>query len=185
MALFPGVLVSLVQSAGSSAIGGDWSTMLCHPHFTENCPPSSASLRFLEEIFVKRNVFLWKQPDVMGWMYVNAQQLIANIEQEDIADLITVSRDQFPASSKNQYSHLSFTEFTDTVEFIPDDEEDPGPHMGAPPAEPQLYHPDPDASVAAAFLESMLPWHHAPTEQGANTAEENAEIDAWFDDDDP
>eukprot|EP00658_Telonema_sp_P-2_P047260 TRINITY_DN3587_c0_g1_i1.p1 TRINITY_DN3587_c0_g1~~TRINITY_DN3587_c0_g1_i1.p1 ORF type:complete len:703 (+),score=197.04 TRINITY_DN3587_c0_g1_i1:184-2292(+) len=182
MALFPGVLVMLVNEAGSTVAGREWQPLLAHPHLTKNSPPSSATLRFLQEIFVKRNVFLWKQADVMQWLLSSAEQLIGSIDDEEVGDLVSVSHDQYPASSTNRYRHLSYQEFTDTVEFIPEDEPDPVAPAGMRvPQEPAAYHPDPDVNVAAAFLESMLPWNHAPTDEtAAPNAAENAEIDAWF-----
>ena len=67
LAMFPYVLVLLVQELGSSAYapGVDWSDVLSQPHFTINNPPSSASLKYLVEMFVKRNTFLWKQTEVL------------------------------------------------------------------------------------------------------------------------
>ena len=52
----------------------------------------------------------------------------------------------------------------------------------------QMYNPDPEASVVGAFLESMLPWHHAPNDSALDPEQqalENAQIDAWFEDEDP
>ena len=85
LALFPCVLAPLINAAGGSASQGglDWALVLTHPHFTANVPSSSASLRFLVDIFVKRNTLLWKQPDVMAWLHSNSIQLVDLVEQQE------------------------------------------------------------------------------------------------------
>ena len=121
--MFPYVLVLLVQELGGSAYapGVDWSDVLSQPHFTINNPPSSASLKYLVEMFVKRNTFLWKQTEVlqarstlntapqpeclfMQWLHTNAIAMLAALvlEHEEVPARSTCIECRRPCCGRSQ-----------------------------------------------------------------------------------
>ena len=111
----------------------DWQEILSHPHFDfSNCALESRSLEHLSEIFATRHHLLWRPDQILEWTKRIARiacQLIESQEPSDFldgltaADYVAVSREVWPATEENDFSHIQQDDFTDVVKRqLPEDD---------------------------------------------------------------
>lgn len=108
----------------------------------------SESLSHLISLFVERSHQLWKAADVQAWLKTAAEAAAdvadgkhinpaaaaaaglssSAVKPDDIVvegsadDWACVARETFPASGRNEYGHLRLSDFSDTVNALPQEE---------------------------------------------------------------
>ena len=132
----------------------DWQEILSHPHFDfSNCALESRSLEHLSEIFATRHHLLWRPDQILDWTKRIARiacQLIESQEPSDsldgltAADYVVLSREVWPATEENDFSHIQQDDFTDVVKRqLPED--DPLNQRNQNANQPEFIEHDDDA----------------------------------------
>jgi hypothetical protein len=115
MLLHPLALVRLVEkltACNALAMDGQWSEVLAAPPFAGAHADGSASLEHLVDLFVERHHGLWRPVAVQAWMKACAQ---AAAQCQAFEDWALLRQQAFPADSRNAFSHLLLSNFSDAA----------------------------------------------------------------------
>lgn len=168
-----------------------WTQILKHPHFAY-AEAGSPSLEHLTEIYVERSYLIWRLPELQKWLIDAALQVIQIVNQDEgeAKDWACVRKEAF-ASDRNEYTHLSIADFSDSVPTIPPEEmrhmmvDRPGIDVDPDALAGQHHqqgHPGnlENGNPVLMFLQSLLPWmdygpnaNNDEQREGENPGEEN------------
>uniref|UniRef100_A0A1J3CU59 Transcription factor 25 n=1 Tax=Noccaea caerulescens TaxID=107243 RepID=A0A1J3CU59_NOCCA len=171
-----------------------WTKILKHSYFRSD-ESKNPSLDHLIKIYVERNYLIWRLPDVQKLVGSAADLVIKSLEENksEAEDFFRAREEAFPAK-KNEYSHLSTHDFSDSMPTLPPDNlqnfvaADPrmggeqvaagggGQHQAPLPRPRDLAN----RNALAVLFESILPWaqygdgddeiehdaHHQPDNNG-------------------
>lgn len=184
---FPGALGRILEKGCIVKDSGAWAEILSDPLFAAGDPETETDAHLIE-VFVERSLALWKAPDVLAWLLLNARALVARRGKSGSGDPV-LAAGPFPKLPYCIYKHILASNFSDAQVTIPQEEEAAVvPPEGRRNAEvpDNLNRLDLNANPLRLFFESMLPWNAAPFEGDAAGAAagpgENADEDeamAW------
>lgn len=144
-----------------------WKQILKHRHFAY-AEAGSPSLEHLIQIYVERSYLIWRLPELQKWLIDAALQVIQIVNQDEgeAKDWACVRKEAFQ-SDKNEYSHLSIADFSDSVPTIPPEEirhmmvDRPGIDV-EPDALGGQHHqqgrPGNLENAVLMFIQSLFPW---------------------------
>ncbi|KAH8550823.1 transcriptional repressor TCF25-domain-containing protein [Umbelopsis sp. PMI_123] len=157
---YPMVVLGLAEKCGQTD-----SIITSHPlmSFTET---SSPYLNLLIQLFVQRNFTLWKEPEVIAWLFENTHTALARFDanatkaDEDVQaglDVRTKSALYFPADVENDphhgiplnvSRHILISDIERLLAFIPDEIKQRSHHMHDPLPPPDSISPYQDVDTA-------------------------------------
>uniref|UniRef100_A0A7S4NR72 Transcription factor 25 n=1 Tax=Guillardia theta TaxID=55529 RepID=A0A7S4NR72_GUITH len=176
LACYPEVLILLLEKACVVTHSGPWASILQHPHFARARESETSNMQNIINIFVERNITLWKTTTALQWLQDNAQTLINRLNANDLKK----KRDSRRPLPAGLYRHLLVNNFSDAITTIPREALEEGGGGGvvergfaeAGQDPPGLNRLDATANPLLLFLQSMLPWNAAPLPANEDDADE-------------
>ena len=175
LARYPAILNLMLEKACIPRESGVWAQVLSHQLFRPS-PEAQASdtVSNLIDIFVVRNLVLWKAPNILAFLQKGAQGAMKRLDARDPVIMQAWQGSKERVIPAALYRHILISNFSDTITTIPREAlEDGAGNMGDLGAfeagarggggdEEVPNRLDPNGNPLMLFLQSMLPWNNAP-----------------------
>ncbi|XP_071957587.1 ribosome quality control complex subunit TCF25-like [Antedon mediterranea] len=178
--MFPSVLIGLLDKC---SIQPD-PLVASHPFFSASSHTSQpVALTQLVSLFIARNFSSWKQPEVMGWLERNVQEVLKRVDNKDplVQSFRKKRLSRYQKAPRNVYRHLIMSEIKEALIGLPVElsntpilSYDPLPPLDSivsytrPARQSRVQHDQ--SGALASFFQSLLPSYNPDAVADNNNA---------------